>query len=319
MTLTTPAKAGLLVSFALMVLGSSPSLAKRLAPLENFEDLKLQSGIMLTVYVIQYLILGGLFEGTNPSGSLSTTLKPAFLALRRAQVSNEIKAGFLSLFVTILLSLGWMYVGEPRTAFYGYFEAHEWTPWWGVAGLLAYVISFDTYFYWSHMLLHESDFLWRTIHYFHHSYKEPSAFAQFAVHPLEAALQGPIGHFIVQLWFPIHPIQLAILGFLSSAWAFAAHDGRAGDFNSHYYHHSKGRGRKSYFNLGFLTPFWDVVMGTRWHPNHPLWLEWLKLESQGLVADTLDGKPGSTPNTQWITAGKLPSGHAAKKEGGKAQ
>ena len=112
MTLTTPAKAGLLVSFALMVLGSSPSLAKRLAPLENFEDLKLQSGIMLTVYVIQYLILGGLFEGTNPSGSLSTTLKPAFLALRRAQVSNEIKAGFLSLFVTILLSLGWMYVGS---------------------------------------------------------------------------------------------------------------------------------------------------------------------------------------------------------------
>ena len=52
-------------------------------------------------------------------------------------------------------------------------------------------------------------------------YKEPSAFAQFAVHPVEAALQGPVGHFLVQLVFPVHPIQLALMGFLSSAWAFA--------------------------------------------------------------------------------------------------
>ena len=86
---------------------------------------------------------------------------------------------------------------------------------------------------------------------YHHSYKEPSAFAQFSVHPLESVLQGPFGHFFVQLFFPVHPIQLALMGFLSSAWAFAAHDGRGLDINSHFFHHSKGRGRKYYFNLGF--------------------------------------------------------------------
>ena len=132
--------------------------------------------------------------------------------------------------------------------------------------------------------------------YYHHSYKEPSAFAQFSVHPFESVLQGPFGHFFVQLFFPVHPVQLALMGFLSSAWAFAAHDGRGGDINSHFFHHSKGRGRKYYFNLGFLTPFWDVVMGTRWHPQHPLWLEWHAQKAEGRVFDTLDGSKDAWRN-----------------------
>jgi len=216
------------------------------------------------------------------------------------------RSGILSLVVTIFLSILWMYVYEPRTAFYGFFETHEWSLLWGVGACLAYVASFDTWFYWSHFVLHEVDFLWNSVHYFHHSYKEPSAFAQFAVHPLEAALQGPVGHFLVQLWFPVHPIQLALMGFLSSAWAFAAHDGRSMDFNSHYFHHSKGRGRKHYFNLGFLTPFWDVVMGTRWHENHPLWLSWKKGEESGKMADTRDGSLSGTANSPWLSEGKIP-------------
>ncbi len=138
-----------------------------------------------------------------------------------------------------------------------------------------------------------------------HTHTRACSFAQFAVHPIEAALQGPVGHFCVQLWFPVHPIQLALMGFLSSAWAFAAHDGRGGDFNSHYFHHSKGRGRVHYFNLGFLTPFWDVVMGTRWSEDHPLWQQWKEQESKGTGFDTLDGKLGSAPASTFLCEGKL--------------
>jgi hypothetical protein len=125
------------------------------------------------------------------------------------------------------------------------------------------------------------------------------------VHPVEAALQGPIGHFLVQLWFPVHPIQLAVMGFLSSAWAFAAHDGRGGDFNSHYFHHSKGRGRKHYFNLGFLTPVIDILMGTRWSEEHPLWVQWRKEERSGAAADTRDGSLSGVPNSTFLCEGKL--------------
>jgi lathosterol oxidase len=236
------------------------SLATRLQPLDSIDDATVQGFFMLVFYVLQYAVLGGLFEGTHPNGVLSSTLAPKQLELRRKQVRWEIYSGVMSLVVTVALAVTWTYAYEPRTPFYAYFEKKEagghgveWNALWGLGGLAAYVASFDTYFYWSHWLLHEIDFVWDHVHYFHHQYKEPSAFAQFAVHPIEAAVQGPIGHFCIQLWFPVHPVQLAVMGALSSAWAFAAHDGRWGDFNSHSIHHTKGRGRKHYFNLGFLT------------------------------------------------------------------
>ena len=244
MTKFTPTQLLLLASSATsFALGATPaavratiSLARRLQPLETLDDLKVQSLYMLGAYLLQYLVLGGLFEGTNPKHYVqplpakatraAATAAAAGVAKRREQVQHEMRAGMVSLVITVLLATGWMYAYEPRTAFYGYFEGHAWTPLWGAGALLAYVASFDTWFYWSHFLLHEVDWLWESIHFFHHQYKEPSAFAQFAVHPVEAALQGPVGHFLVQLWFPVHPVQLALMGFLSSAWAFAAHDGR---------------------------------------------------------------------------------------------
>lgn len=244
----------LAASLVCFALGASPAavttatsfakrFAKRLSPLENIQDFQVQSLLMLVVYILQYLALGGVFEGTNPKHYLrplpagapaaERAAAQAVVDKRREQVYHEMRAGVLSLVITVALAVLWMYVGEPRTAFYGFFEERAWSPWWALGGVAAYVASFDTWFYWSHLALHEIDWVWHSIHYFHHQYKEPSAFAQFAVHPVEAALQGPVGHFLVQLWFPVHPVQLAVMGFLSSAWAFAAHDGRWGDFNSH--------------------------------------------------------------------------------------
>ena len=264
--------------------------------LSSVSDVQLQSGIMLVVYTVQYFALGGLFELTNPVGVLSSSLSPDRLSLRRGQVLSEILTGLLSLSVTVFLSVSWMWVVEPSLWTYGYFSRHEWTPALAVLGVFAYVASFDTYFFFSHLLLHESTFLWEKVHYYHHSYKTPSAFAQFSVHPLESMLQGPFGHFCVQLVCPVHPVQLALMGFFSSAWAFAAHDGRGMDFNNHFYHHSKGRGRRFYFNLGFLTPFWDTIWGTRWHEKHPLWMEWQRAERDKKMHDTIDGKKGSWNN-----------------------
>jgi len=97
------------------------------------------------------------------------------------------------------------------------------------------------------------------------------------------------------LFFPFHPVVHAVFGFLSSAWAIAAHDGRGGDFNSHYLHHSKGRGRFIYFNLGFVTPFWDMYCGTRWSENHTQWAEWKKKQGKSLF-DTRDGSQAGIGN-----------------------
>jgi sterol desaturase/sphingolipid hydroxylase (fatty acid hydroxylase superfamily) len=201
-----------------------------------------------------------------------------------------------TLFVTVTLTLLWMFWGEPRTYFYGFFAAgsgHEFNFAWAVLSVVAYVFWFDTWFYWSHRWLHDIDWLWHHVHFVHHQFKEPSAWAQFAVHPVEAALQGPVGHFLCAIFFPMHPVLHAVLGFLSSAWAIAAHDGRALDLNSHYFHHSKGRGRHVYFNLGFVTPFWDQICGTRWSEDHPSWVEW---KTSKALFDTRDGTAKGVTN-----------------------
>lgn len=152
MTVSWAGCALLALALALFVAGANAevvrattSLARRLAPLENLDDVKTQAGIMGIAYVIQYLVLGGVFEGTHPSGVLSKTLKPAVLARRRSQVGHEIFAGIFSLLLTISLAIGWMYAGEPRTLFFAFFETHAWSPLWGIAGVLAYVACFDTW------------------------------------------------------------------------------------------------------------------------------------------------------------------------------
>lgn len=289
-------------SLATFAAGAAPggpavvaSLARRLAPLETLADVQAQTGLMLAAYVLQYAVLGGLFEGTHPHGVLSSTLPAEAVRARRAQVWFEVKTGVASLAITVALAVAWGYAVEPRLWTFAFFETHAWTPAWGVAGAVAYVAAFDAYFYATHWALHESEWLWHNIHYVHHQIKEPSAFAQFAVHPVEAAIQGPLGHFIVQALFPIHPIQMAAMGFFFSAWAFAAHDGRGGDVNSHALHHTKGRGRKYYFNLGFITPVIDVWMGTRWSPDHPLQREWDAAKARG-AKDTRDGTAAGADN-----------------------
>ena len=51
-------------------------------------------------------------------------------------------------------------------------------------------------------------------------------------------------------------------------------------------------------------------MGTRWHPEHPLWLQWKEAERKGMAADTRDGTLTGVRNTQWLSEGKLPEGKA---------
>lgn len=280
------------------VISVGKNAARELLHMDNVSDLSVTTIFVFVAYCFQYLGLGGVFEVTNPHGFRSTSLPQKETQRRYRQVRTEAMLGVKSMLVTVALTMLWMFYGEKYTPFYGYFETHEYNWRWCIGSLVAYIFWFDTWFYWSHRWLHDIDWLWHNVHYVHHQFKEPSAFAQFAVHPVEAALQGPVGHYCVTFFFPVHPVALAVWGFLSSAWAVAAHDGRWGDFNSHYYHHSKGRGRRHYFNLGFVTPFWDMLCGTRWSEDHPKWVEWNKNKNK-TIFDTRDGTAKAIRNDKF--------------------
>jgi len=124
-----------------------------------------------------------------------------------------------------------------------------------------YFFWMDTWFYWTHRYLH-TRWAWRNIHYVHHALLMPTAFAQDAVHPLEAILQGPSGHHLSTLFMPMHPILLAIGGFSTSFYAIAAHDGRQFDLNDHMKHHTH-----KHVNYGLYWGFWDNICNTRYDPK----------------------------------------------------
>ena len=327
------------------VVTAATNLARRLAPLENLSDVYTQSFIMMAAYIAQYLVLGSVFEGTHPAGALSSSLAVPALSRRRVQVGHEITAGILSLAITVALAVLWMYAGEPRSPFFAYFVTHEWTPVWGVVGLVAYVACFDT---WcggrvacasqyatcscpslagfisrtlrctrltgcgttsttsttstrSHLRLRNLRYTrlrrhckarWGTSSCNCCVLCTPSNLRSWASSPLH----GHSRHMMAGAWTSITTCVSRVcegVGFMVSARVRVGTLSHTPPPPSQTYHHSKGRGRKHYFNLGFLTPFWDVVMGTRWTEDHPLWVQWKK---DGAVYDTRDGTPGGVSN-----------------------
>jgi len=72
------------------------------------------------------------------------------------------------------------------------------------------IVLHDAYFYFIHRLMHQK-LLFKHVHMVHHYSNNPSPFAAFSFHPIEAVLEAGIVPLIV-VTFPIHP--LAILSLL---------------------------------------------------------------------------------------------------------
>ncbi len=131
----------------------------------------------------------------------------------------------------------------------------------------------DTYFYWTHRLIHHPK-LFRLFHSVHHESHNPSPWAAYCVSPGEAVIQAGIIP-LVALTLPIHPVAFGLFWFLQVTIAVAGHTGYEfhakwlmdswlGKFFStptnHIQHHDSFKG-----NFGLYFNLWDRWMGT----NHP--------------------------------------------------
>jgi lathosterol oxidase len=143
---------------------------------------------------------------------------------------------------------------------------------WGYFALsiiLALIIH-DTYFYWTHRLMHHPK-LFKLFHLVHHKSTNPSPWAAFAFHPLEAIVEAGVLPVIV-FTIPIHQYAVGVFFFISTFYNVYGHLGyeiypallirsRFGKWLntsvSHNMHHKYFTG-----NYSFYTRFWDVVMGT---------------------------------------------------------
>ena len=80
-----------------------------------------------------------------------------------------------------------------------------------ILSIVLMIIMHDTYFYWTHRIMHLKLFF-PTFHKIHHLSTNPTPWAAFSFHPLEAIVEAGILPVIVFL-IPVHPAAIFIFLF----------------------------------------------------------------------------------------------------------
>lgn len=188
---------------------------------------------------------------------------------RQADLRREIVYSLLSMAVFAGISLGVVaLIWNGQFVIYRQPGQYGWT--WFCLSLPLMLLFHDAYFYWTHRLMH-SRWLFRHVHGVHHRSRNPSPWAAYAFHPVEALINGLVTPLIlwavpvhggVLLVFSLHQIIRNAHGHLSIETlprGFARHWlGRHFTTTTHHHlHHEDGRG-----NYGLWFTGWDRWCGT---------------------------------------------------------
>ena len=239
--------------------------------------------------------------------------KKAF-ALRRVQDSfpeaeriwYEIKYSFGTLVIFTGIGLFSVYLrhfGLTKV----YVDLDKYGTWYMIGSFVLLTVWHETWFYWAHRAMH-SKLLFKHVHLVHHRSINPTPFAAYSFHPIEAVLEGlylliftmviPSYRYMV-LFHTFYAMLLNI--YFHTGYEFFPKNFLRGRITKwintsthHNMHHSKTHGNYSlYFN------FWDRILGT----NHPEYQKTFE-EIAGRAADASGGSPSRRPR----------SGHGVGKE-----
>lgn len=141
---------------------------------------------------------------------------------------------------------------------------------WLPISLGVYLFLHDTYFYWTHRMMHHPK-LYPLTHRTHHLSKQPTPWAAFSFHPWEAIISAPLIPllaFIVPIHMGAFLFLLTLMTFNAVAnhsgweiWPRSFLDGPIGRHLITARHHNLHHTRFSR-NYGLYFRFWDKWMGT---------------------------------------------------------
>ena len=197
--------------------------------------------------------------------------------------------GFSILTIFIMAFIPAIVIGSPSlskyTRFYTDIPQHSMT--WFVLAFPVMAVIHDTYFYWMHRAIHHPG-VFKLIHLVHHRSTNPSPFAAYAFHPLEAILEA--GIFLVFVFtIPVHFYHLIFFFLFMIIYNVYGHLGwelYPKGFSKHWLgkwintsvnhnmHHQYFKG-----NYGLYFLFWDRMMGTI-RPDYEERFEAVKNSSQ---------------------------------------
>ncbi|RMG79910.1 MAG: sterol desaturase family protein [Bacteroidetes bacterium] len=178
--------------------------------------------------------------------------------------------------VAIFASTAWLLLKSPiapYTHIYRDFSAYG--TGYFIGSIFFMMVLHDTYFYWTHRLLHHPK-LFKISHLIHHKSHNPSPWAAYAFHPVEGVVEAGI-LWVIAFSIPVHVGALSLFFFFSIAFNVLGHLGYEifpkgmdkhwlgqwiNTSTNHNMHHKYGR-----HNYGLYFTFWDKMMGTT-HPRY---------------------------------------------------
>lgn len=145
-----------------------------------------------------------------------------------------------------------------------------------VVSILLMLLLHDTYFYWTHRLMHHRK-IFPYVHRVHHLSNNPTPWAAFSFHPAEAIIEAGILLLIVFI-MPVHPLAVFIFLLIMTIMNVIGHLGyelypkyflksKWGKWNNTSTHHNMHH-RLVHCNYGLYFNFWDRWMKTN-HPEYP--------------------------------------------------
>ncbi|WP_061250049.1 sterol desaturase family protein [Leptospira alstonii] len=235
-------------------------------------------GIVWGILLIRYLLFAGIvflvvwiFLGKKLSHKLIQGKKP-----EKEKIIHEVK---YSLITFLIFALSGVFIAWSHIQGYNliYENVDDYGFGYLIFSVFALIFLHDTYFYWTHRMMHHK-FFFKHFHLVHHKSTNPSPWAAFSFHPLEAIVEAGILP-IVSFVFPLNPAaifvflvymtSLNVLGHLSyelfpSRFLKNKYTNWHNTSTHHNVHHK-------YFNCNYSLyfNFWDRIMGT----NHDKYRE----------------------------------------------
>ncbi len=219
---------------------------------------------MSAIIALRYLVSSGLFAW------ITGRKRPGYHAQLGTQIRREIGWSLASAAVygipAGVVAWGWQQRGWTRI----YSEWSAYPLWYLPFAPLLYLLLHDTWFYWTHRLMHRPAWF-RAMHAVHHASRPPTAWAAMSFHPLEAmtgALVIPVLVFLI----PIHVAMLGLALLVMTVMGVTNHMGwemfpramvhsRAGNWLITASHHQ--RHHEDYqCNYGLYFRLWDRLCRT---------------------------------------------------------
>lgn len=160
------------------------------------------SAVAMTLIVgVRYLITSGAFAFAT------SRVRPGLYAGMAPQIRREIGWSLASAAIygvpAGVVAWGWQQRGWTQI----YSDPGAWPLWVMPLSLLAFLLLHDTWFYWTHRLMHVPRWF-RLAHAVHHDSRPPTAWAAMSFHPIEAVT----GAIVIPALVFLIPIHVGVLG-----------------------------------------------------------------------------------------------------------